>query len=158
MIDHVLINTRFNGDTQLSFLFVMSLFAPPKTPNRQRVRSETKTPLTPSILAGLNNISLASTPSHRPRGTRSKSSAPAPFDVSNPFLAPPRSRPASPIKRTTAPGNLAVSDDLHRQASGGVIRKGGIESRLDVVTLDYIPPQKSEIKRSKSTPAIVCLL
>lgn len=29
-----------------------------------------------------------------------------------------------------------------------------MESRLDVVTNDYVPPPKSEIKRSKSTPAV----
>ena len=36
-----------------------------------------------------------------------------------------------------------------------MIRKGGVESRLDVVTNDYVPPPKPEIKRSKSTPAVV---
>lgn len=35
-----------------------------------------------------------------------------------------------------------------------MIRKGGVESRLDVVTNDYVPPPKPEIKRSKSTPAV----
>jgi len=43
-------------------------------------------------------------------------------------------------------------------SGGGVIRKGGVESRLDVVTLDYVPPPKHEVKRSKSTPAVVGLL
>lgn len=54
-----------------------------------------------------------------------------------------------------------MSEDLQRQAGGGVIRKGGIESRLDVVTMDYIAPPKSDMKRSRSTPAAVrplCLL
>jgi len=56
------------------------------------------------------------------------------------------------VKRAT-PAALAVSDSLSRQASGGVIRKGGVESRLDVVTRDYVPP--SDLKRSRSTPAVV---
>jgi len=79
-----------------------------KTPSRQRARSEAKTPLTPSIVSGIRNISLAA------------SSRPVP--------------------------------------SGGVIRKGGVESRLDVVTRDYIPPPKHEVKRSKSNPAVVSML
>ncbi|KAG9313704.1 hypothetical protein JVU11DRAFT_6054 [Chiua virens] len=48
----------------------------------------------------------------------------------NPFLA------VSPVKRTTC-------------LPTGVIRKGAIESRLDVVSLDYRP----ELKRSRSTPS-----
>ncbi|KAF9466405.1 WD40-repeat-containing domain protein [Collybia nuda] len=105
------------------------MFGQPKTPSRRhRTRSEAKTPLTPSLVSGINNISLAST---------------------NPFVI---SRPSSPVKRTTSSG-IPVSDSLQRQASVGVIRKGGVESRLDVVTRDYVPPPKSEIKRSRSTPA-----
>lgn len=107
------------------------MFGQPKTPSRRhRTRSEAKTPLTPSLVSGLNNISLAST---------------------NPFVV---SRPSSPVKRTTSAG-IPVSDSLQRQASVGVIRKGGVESRLDVVTRDYVPPPKPEIKRSRSTPATV---
>ncbi|KAF4598152.1 ubiquitin-protein transferase activating protein [Pleurotus pulmonarius] len=131
----------------------------PKTPSRQRARSEAKTPLTPSILSGINSLSLApsnSSPTKRPKAAlRSKSSTSA-FDTTNPFIASarPRSRPASPSKRQ-ASGGINVADSLQRQAGGGVIRKGGIESRLDVVTRDYIPPPqpKSEIRRSRSTPA-----
>lgn len=55
-----------------------------------------------------------------------------PADVSNPFLV--RSRP----ERSTS--------------SAGVIRKGGVESRLDVVSHDYHPP-RPELKRSRSTPS-----
>ncbi|KAH9474869.1 WD repeat-containing protein slp1 [Psilocybe cubensis] len=129
----------------------------PKTPSRHRSRSEAKTPLTPSILSGLNNISLA--PSTTKRTTRpgaptkSKSST-GPFDTTNPFIAPlPKSRPSSPVKRITS-GGIPNSDSFQRQANGGVIRKGGVESRLDVVTRDYVPPPKPEVKRSKSTPAV----
>ncbi|KAF8061490.1 WD40-repeat-containing domain protein [Lyophyllum atratum] len=105
------------------------MYAAPKTPSRRnRARSEAKTPLTPSLVSALNNISLANT---------------------NPFVV---SRPSSPVKRTTSSG-IPVSDSLHRQASAGVIRKGGVESRLDVVTHDYVPPPKAELKRSRSTPA-----
>jgi len=55
-------------------------------------------------------------------------------------------------------GNQPKTPSLERQAKGGVIRKGGVESKLEVVTLDYVPPPKHEIKRSKSTPAVVGLL
>jgi hypothetical protein len=59
-----------------------------------------------------------------------------------------------------AAGSIPNSDSFQRQASGGVIRKGGVESRLDVVTRDYVPPPplKYEVKRSKSTPASVRVL
>ncbi|KAF8627145.1 hypothetical protein AX17_006362 [Amanita inopinata Kibby_2008] len=129
----------------------------PKTPARSRTRSEAKTPLTPSILTGLNNLSLVSSPTKRP-GPRTKTkSSSGPYDLTNPFIAPPSfkqpSRPSSPIKRTTSSG-IPLSESFQRQASNGVIRKGGVESRLDVVTRDYLPPPKPEIKRSKSTPAV----
>ncbi|KAF8148466.1 WD40-repeat-containing domain protein [Crassisporium funariophilum] len=132
------------------------MYNQPKTPSRHRSRSEAKTPLTPSILSGLNNISLASSPtkrSSRPGApTKSKAST-GPFDTTNPFIAPQsKSRPSSPVKRI-ATGGIPNSDSFQRQASGGVIRKGGVESRLDVVTRDYVPPPKPEIKRSRSTPA-----
>ena len=107
----------------------------PKTPSRIRSRSETRTPLTPSLNAGLNSLTLGS-----PSKLRT--------DVSNPFIS---SRPSSPIKRATT-GGIQVSESLQRQASLVLIRKGGVESRLDVVTHDYVPP-KSE-KRSKSQPSV----
>ncbi|KIM77617.1 hypothetical protein PILCRDRAFT_825205 [Piloderma croceum F 1598] len=113
----------------------------PKTPSSQRTRSDAKTPLTPSIV---NRASISSV-------KRSKSHSKL-ADTSNPFVS--KSRPVSPVKRAT-PGALAVSDSLSRQASGGVIRKGGVESRLDVVTRDYVPPHKPDLKRSRSTPAVV---
>jgi cell division cycle protein 20 (cofactor of APC complex) len=121
----------------------------PKTPTH-RSRSTPKTPLTPSI--------FTASPSKHHSSKRSKSTHP--FDTSNnPFTAP-KSRPVSPVKRTSNGAGLAVSDSLSRQAGGGVIRKGGVESRLDVVTRDYYPPHvngsgKPEVKRSKSTPAVV---
>ena len=87
------------------------------TPARTRTRSEAQTPLTLSIVSGIEQISLETT---------------------NPFIS-------RPVKR----------DALQRQAKSGVVRKGGIESRLEVVTKDYIPP-KPQVKRSKSTPAAVC--
>ncbi|KAH7908227.1 WD40-repeat-containing domain protein [Hygrophoropsis aurantiaca] len=118
----------------------------PKTPSRYRSRSDAKTPLTPSLISALNGISLS------PR----KQSHHA-VDLSNPFIS--KSRPSSPIKRSTS-GSIPTSDSFHRQATVGVIRKGGIEARLDVVSHDYVPPnqsqgrpQKPELKRSRSTPA-----
>jgi cell division cycle 20, cofactor of APC complex len=104
-----------------------------KTPSSQRSRS----PLTPSIV---NRATISSV-------KRSKSYSKL-ADTSNPFVS--KSRPVSPVKRAT-PGALAVSDSLSRQASGGVIRRGGVESRLDVVTRDYVAPH---LKRSRSTPAV----
>ncbi len=130
----------------------------PKTPARNRTRSEAKTPLTPSVLSGLSNLCLGSSPTKR-QGARTKTkSIPSSYDTTNPFIAPPsfaqQSRPSSPIKRTTSSG-IPLSEAFQRQANGGVIRRGGVESRLEVVTRDYVPPPKAEIKRSKSTPAVV---
>ncbi|KAF4612690.1 hypothetical protein D9613_011772 [Agrocybe pediades] len=127
----------------------MSLYNP-KTPARGRTKSEAKTPLTPSIVSGMNNVSLVTPAAKRSsRNLKTKSSVGA-FDTTNPFIAPQtKSRPSSPVKR----GGIPNSDSFQRQ-TGGVIRKGGVESRLDVVTRDYVPPPKSEIKRSKSTPAV----
>ncbi|KAJ3872151.1 WD40-repeat-containing domain protein [Lentinula edodes] len=139
----------------------------PKTPSRHRTRSDVgktpKTPLTPSVLSGLGNISLGGSPTKKRTGkTHAKaSSSSGPFDTTNPFIQPsisrsrpnsrPSSRPASPVKFTT--GAIPISEDLKGQAGGGLIRKGGVElSRLDVVSRDYIPP-KPELKRSRSTPA-----
>ncbi|KAH0831111.1 quinon protein alcohol dehydrogenase-like superfamily [Lanmaoa asiatica] len=106
----------------------------PKTPSRFRSRSDAKTPLTPSIVSQFNAVSL---------GSPQKRGHPA--DVSNPFLV--RSRPVSPVKRTTSAAAPATTS-----SNVGVIRKGGIESRLDVVSHDYHPP-RPELKRSRSTPS-----
>jgi cell division cycle protein 20 (cofactor of APC complex) len=105
----------------------------PKTPSRFRSRSDAKTPLTPSIVAQFNAVSL---------GSPQKRAHPA--DLSNPFLV--RSRAASPVKRTTSAAAPAPT------SNAGVIRKGGVESRLDVVSHDYHPP-RPELKRSRSTPS-----
>ncbi|KAG1763104.1 WD40-repeat-containing domain protein [Suillus occidentalis] len=113
----------------------------PKTPSRYRSRSDAKTPLTPSMISAFNGISIS--PQKRSH----------PADLSNPFIT--KSRQASPVKRA-AGGGIAISDSFQRQAGGGVIRKGGIETRLDVVSRDYLPPTsqpRPELKRSRSTPA-----
>ncbi|KAJ3501588.1 hypothetical protein NLJ89_g9271 [Agrocybe chaxingu] len=131
----------------------------PKTPSRHRSKSEVKTPLTPSLVNAMNNVNLGSSPTKRSTTTstssrlKSKQSTSA-FDVTNPFIAPQtKSRPSSPVKRIGSSG-MPTSESFQRQANGGVIRKGGVESRLDVVTRDYVPPPpKHEVKRSKSTPA-----
>src|ERR1700752_3442454 len=102
----------------------------PKTPARHRSRSEAKTSLTPSLINALNVASLSS-PS---KSKQSRSNSRHKADITNPFIS--KSRPVSPVKRTTS-GGILLSDSLSRQASGGVIRKGGVESRLDVVTRDY---------------------
>ena len=141
--------------SSLRHTFIMSYL--PKTPShRHRSRSETKTPLTPSLASGINalNLGIPRQGSHSP--TKGKA------DVSfNPFLssrpsspvkrAQSTSRPASPIKRATT-GSLQVSDTLQRQASSGLIRKGGVESRIDVITRDYVPPKTQ--KRSRSQPNV----
>ena len=126
----------------------------PKTPSRARARSEAKTPLTPSIFSSMNNVSLASPTKRLLKSKRSTNA----FDITNPFISSqPKSRVSSPVKCIAA-GGIPNSDSFQRQASGGVIRKGGVESRLDVVTRDYVPPPKYEVKRSKSTPASVRML
>ena len=151
--------------------FLNQMHNQPKTPSRTRARSEAKTPLTPSIFSSMNNIALASptksSSRHGPGAVvaplKSKPSTNA-FDITNnnPFVfssSQSKSRVSSPVKCIAAGGSIPNSDSFQRQASGGVIRKGGVESRLDVVTRDYVPPpplpQKYEVKRSKSTPASV---
>ncbi|KAH9064552.1 WD40-repeat-containing domain protein [Lactarius vividus] len=121
----------------------------PKTPTRHRSRSDVaKTPLTPSLLiSGFNNVTISS-----PTKTGgNKSSKYSVADITNPFIS--RSRPVSPVKRATS-GSINVTESLQRQASSGVIRKGGVESKLNVVSRDYVPPPKPEAKRSRSTPAM----
>ena len=124
----------------------------PRTPARHRSRSDVaKTPLTPShLLSALNNVYISS-----PTKTGSRSSKYSVADITNPFIS--KSRPVSPVKRTTS-GSIQVSESLQRQASSGVIRRGGVESKLDVVSRDYVPPPKPEAKRSRSTPAMVRLI
>ena len=140
----------------------------PKTPSHRRGRSDAQTPLTPSLVSGLNSVSLVS----QSRPTKRVLSKPSVADLSNPFIARPSSsrviskarpastsRPVSPVKRATSSGAIQVTDALSRQANNGVIRKGGVESRMNVVTHDYVPPPKpellkSETKRSRSTPSI----
>ncbi|KAK7460933.1 WD repeat-containing protein slp1 [Stygiomarasmius scandens] len=145
----------------------------PKTPTRHRARSDVaRTPLTPSVISGINSVGLGSTFGSSPSKKRTTkasaktlSSSTSVFDTTNPFIKPPSrsqsrsrpgsrpgSRPASPVKFLSS-STIPVSEDLQRQAGEGVIRKGGIESRLDVVTRDYIPPPKNDLKRSRSTPA-----
>lgn len=149
----------------------------PKTPARHhRSRSETKTPLTPSLASGRNQSPTKSL-------YRKKSQA----DITNPFIdtygsrdhsragSPIKNgtsskRSTSPIKKVTSVGSgagIPVSKSLRKQASVGLIRKGGVESRIDVVKRDYVPPPatssgtqtqvvqpRSEGKRSKSQPAV----
>jgi cell division cycle 20, cofactor of APC complex len=142
-------STTFN---RLRHSFIMQPKTP-KTPTRNRAISETRTPLTPSLVAGLNAVSISATP-HKESRPRSKSkNSKVPLD-SNPFFySQPKSRPASPVKRV---GNIPITEELQRQASSGLIRRGGIESKMDVVTMDYIPPMpKAEIKRARSQPSMV---
>lgn len=119
----------------------------PKTPSRvsrQRARSLTRTPLTASGISEVNGYSLRTSP------TKNKA------DLTNPFISTSKhgssSRATSPVKRSTT-GTVEVTERLRRQASNGLIRKGGVESRIDVVTRDYVPPPKSEVRRSKSQPS-----
>jgi cell division cycle 20, cofactor of APC complex len=122
----------------------------PKTPTRHRSRSDVaKTPITPSLISGFDNISISS-PTIRTGGNKASKYSLA--DISNPFIS--RSRPVSPVKRATS-NTIQISESLQRQASFGVIRRGGVETKLDVVSRDYIPPSKPEAKRSRSTPAMV---
>lgn len=102
----------------------------PKTPIRPRP------PLTPSLTAGFDALSL---------GSPSKCRTHIQELIGNPFL----SRPSSPVKQ--AIGGFVVNADLQRQANSGVVRRGGFESRMDVVRYDYFPTtQVKTPKRSKS--------
>ena len=119
-----------------------------------RLKRATSSSPTSSLTMAPNNPKTNSVLQNSPTKSRfRKQSASAIGDVSNPFLttSKPSSRPPSPIKRLN--GGLQVTDSLAKQASGGVIRKGGAESRIDVITRDYVPPQKTEMKRSRSAPA-----
>ncbi|XP_006455833.1 hypothetical protein AGABI2DRAFT_195164 [Agaricus bisporus var. bisporus H97] len=69
------------------------------------------------------------------------------------MVHPPPKTPSKRVRcRSDAKTPLTPSNKKSSQPVG-VIRKGGVESRLDVVTCDYVPPPpKHELKRSKSTP------
>ncbi|KAF8513574.1 WD repeat-containing protein slp1 [Hysterangium stoloniferum] len=100
----------------------------PKTPARARP------PLTPSLTASFNALSLG----ERHADGRNV--------VDNPFL----SRPSSPVKQATS--GFVVTAELQRQANGGIVRRGGFESRMDIVRHDYFPSTQGNRtpKRSKS--------
>ncbi|KZT01333.1 WD40 repeat-like protein [Laetiporus sulphureus 93-53] len=109
-----------------------------------------KNPRTPAVATSSNASDAGQISANKSKG-----------DVSiNPFLA---SRPSTSVSRVArnAPsprkrkstGSFPAFESLQRQAKAGVIRKGGVESRLDVVTCDYVPP-KSGKKRSKSQPTV----
>jgi hypothetical protein len=46
-----------------------------------------------------------------------------------------------------------MADELKRQVSMGVLRKGSAESRMNVVKMDYKLPRVPDMKKSKSQPA-----
>ena len=133
---------------------------PPKTPTRhQRSRSEAKTPLTPSLVSNLNSINLPTSAKFNPADSTNPflpSSRPSSSKRSRAFsqgLARASSRPGSPVKKSTS-GAIDVSESLEKQASSGVVKRGGIESRMDVVTRDYVPPPQPPVRRSRSQPAV----
>ncbi|TFK51065.1 WD40 repeat-like protein [Heliocybe sulcata] len=123
-----------------------------KTPARRRARSVTRNTLTPSFINNMNSMQIAS-----PARISSRTASTAVNDSPNPFISQSKSRNTSPVKRTVS-GGIEVTHELKRQASSGVIRKGGIESRMNVVKNDYIPPPSApETKvprRSKSTASL----
>lgn len=104
----------------------------PKTPVR------TRAPLTPSLTAGLGALSLGDSPTKRRTHIQEI--------TGNPFL----SRPSSPIKQ--AINGFVVTAELQRQANQGVVRRGGFESKMDVVKHDYFPDvhPKPSPRRAKS--------
>ncbi|KAK7062897.1 WD repeat-containing protein slp1 [Paramarasmius palmivorus] len=127
----------------------------PKTPSRTRARSDVaRTPLTPSLASGMNNMSLASSiansPTKRKGSKTSTKTSSGPFDTTNPFINPPSTRHGRTQSKgsRSRPGSPTKSD-----ATVGSIPKG---ARIDVVTRD-IPPstlKQPEIRRSRSTPAV----
>ncbi|KZT20904.1 WD40 repeat-like protein [Neolentinus lepideus HHB14362 ss-1] len=122
-----------------------------KTPARRRARSATRNALTPSFINNMNSMQIAS-----PARQSSKKGETGPTDSPNPFISRPTSRNPSPVTRMVS-GAIEVTRELKRQASTGVIRKGGIESRMQVVKYDYVPPPpqpKEALKRSKSSASL----
>ena len=66
-----------------------------------------------------------------------------------------RSRPNSPSKPFSSHGTFVINDQLTREASGGIIKKGN-KSIFDI-GYDFVPAkkvEKTEMKRSRSQPAI----
>jgi cell division cycle 20, cofactor of APC complex len=122
-----------------------------KTPTRSRSVTGTSRgtfSTSTSIDVNFGNLTISSPTKGRKTG---------PADTTNPFLkssSGPKSRPASPIKRITGQGSFNVSDELKRQASQGMLRKGAIESRMDIITIDRDLPRPAPISRSKSQPAV----
>ena len=52
----------------------------------------------------------------------------------------------------------SVAFQLLTPSNDGVILKGGVQNRLEVVTRDYIPLPKYEVRRSEATPVSVRML
>ena len=53
---------------------------------------------------------------------------------------------------------MQVAFQLLTPSNDGVIPKGGVQNRLEVVTRDYIPLPKYEVRRSEVTPVSVRML
>lgn len=105
--------------------------ATPKTPARSRARSDAANNLANTF----SNLNLSP--------TKGSSYKPSP----NPFMT------------ATTPKRPPVNDSLQRQAQEGIAKKGGLESRLNVVTIVQPPPsqtttQAKQIKRSKSSSSV----
>lgn len=122
------------------------------TPAHPRGRSDARTPLALCLISGMNGISL-NTPTRRPK--KSESTA---LDVSDPCVVPrkqTKTRSASQVERATTD---TIPRSFQRHASERVVQKGGMGRWLNVVTRDYVQPSKNEIKRSRSTSAVVSAL
>jgi cell division cycle 20, cofactor of APC complex len=119
----------------------------PKTPSRSRSKSTPKSSLMSLLDVDFVNLTL---------GSPTKNQKAIAGDITNPFLNSGQSRPSSPVKKAT--GFNPTSAELKRQASMGVLKKGSVESRMEVIFLDHNLPKAPDMKRSKSQPASkVCL-
>lgn len=157
----------------------------PKTPSR-RSRNDTRTPLTPSLTSRMSNLNLEAIPSPGRARRGKSASRPLFADTTNPFLTSPqkstktstfsrslsksssysiakplstsngqRSRGSSPVKKLSG-GGIVVTEELAREASGGMIKKlKNLESQFDILKNDYAPPPRVKMKRSKSQSDIV---
>ena len=64
------------------------------------------------------------------------------------------SRPTTPAKKFTEMGSFTITDELRRDASCGLLTRKEIQSQLDVMKKDFVPPPIKKVTRSRSQPAI----
>ncbi|KAL5498051.1 SLP1 [Sanghuangporus vaninii] len=69
-------------------------------------------------------------------------------------LSGSNSRPTTPVRKFTDMGSFTITDELRREASCGLITRKELQSQLDVMKKDFVPPPRKKVTRSRSQPAI----